>query len=220
VTVGRLLGAIAGIVTLAVAYWWRKNPSACPYSQRFWVMAPHPGITRKRLLEILEPRAGERILEVGPGTGYYAIPVADRLDGGTLAVFDIQQEMLDHTEREAARRGITNLEPALGDAQALPYDSDIFDAAYLVTVLGEIPDQDAALRELGRVVRPGGRLVVGELFGDPHMVTLRKLQQRAEQAGFAFERRLGTALAYFARFRAPAQSAAHAGETTAVAKSG
>jgi ubiquinone/menaquinone biosynthesis C-methylase UbiE len=216
----RALLALAGIATLAAAYWWRKNPSACPYNQRFWVMAPHPGITRKRMLAILEPSAGERILEIGPGTGYYAIPVAEHLPGGTLAVFDIQQEMLDHVKREADKRGITNVEPTLGDAQALPYDDGSFDAAYLVTVLGEIPDQDAALSEVARVIRPGGRLVVGELFGDPHMVTLKKLRERAERRGLRFERRLGTPLAYFARFEAPMQRAgATGGATAAVTKS-
>jgi hypothetical protein len=50
-------------------------------------------------------------------------------------------------------------------------------------------------------VRPGGRLVIGELFGDPHMVTLGTLRERAERAGFTYERRLGTPLAYFARLR-------------------
>jgi ubiquinone/menaquinone biosynthesis C-methylase UbiE len=195
----RLLGLVT-IAVLVVSYWWRKNPSACPYNQRFWVMAPHPGITRKRMLEILGPDTGERVLEIGPGTGYYSIPVAEHLPGGTLSVFDIQQEMLDHVKREADKRGITNIEPTLGDAQALPYGDDSFDAAYLVTVLGEIPDQDAALRELSRVIRPGGRLVVGELFGDPHMVTLGKLRERAERQGLRFQNRLGSPLAYFARF--------------------
>ena len=38
---------------VAAALWWRRNPSACPYSQRFWVEAPHPFITRERLLEAL-----------------------------------------------------------------------------------------------------------------------------------------------------------------------
>jgi len=49
-----------------------------------------------------------------------------------------------------------NIEPMLADARTLPFEDDSFDGAYLVTVLGEIPDQDAALRELRRVVRSGG----------------------------------------------------------------
>jgi ubiquinone/menaquinone biosynthesis C-methylase UbiE len=196
------LGAAGAVV--AVALRWRHNPSACPYSQRFWVEAPHPFITRPRLREILEPRDGERILEVGPGTGYYALEVAEWIaPGGTLAVFDLQQDMLDHTMRRAAERDVANVEPTQGDARELPYPDASFDAAYLVTVLGEIPDQDAALRELRRVLKPEGRLVVGELFGDPHMVTFGRLRERAEAAGLRFDRRLGGPLGYFARF-APA----------------
>ena len=189
-------GAIVG-----VSYWWRKNPSACPYNQRFWVQAPHPGITRKRLIAALEPAPGERILEIGPGTGYYTFDVAERLGEGTLEIFDIQQEMLDHVMREAGRRGVTNVTPTLGDAQALPFEDNSIDGAVLVTVLGEIPDQEQALREIARVLRPGGRLVVGELFGDPHMVTTGKLTERASRAGLELEQRLGSPLAFFARLR-------------------
>jgi ubiquinone/menaquinone biosynthesis C-methylase UbiE len=197
----RTLLGLAGAGVLGVALWWRKNPSACPYSQRFWVQAPHPFITRKRLLEILDPRPGERVLEIGPGTGYYTFDVAGRLDGGSLEAFDIQQEMLDHVMREAERRGVQNVRATRGDAQALPFAESTLDGAYLTTVLGEIPDQDAALREIARVLKPGGRLVVGELFGDPHMVTSGALRERAERAGLTFERQLGGPLAYFARFR-------------------
>jgi ubiquinone/menaquinone biosynthesis C-methylase UbiE len=200
---GRALSWAAVLGVLGVALWWRKNPSACPYSQRFWVDAPHPFITRRRLLEILAPSPGERVLEIGPGTGYYSLDVASGLDGGTLTIFDIQQEMLDHVLRKAGERGVPNIEAKLGDAQQLPYPDASFDGAYLVTVLGEIPDQDAALREVTRVLRPGGRLVVGELFGDPHMVTLASLRRRADAAGIQFEHRLGSPLAFFARFRKP-----------------
>jgi ubiquinone/menaquinone biosynthesis C-methylase UbiE len=111
--------------------------------------------------------------------------------------------MLDHVMREAERRGVTNVRSTLGDAQNLPFDDDAFDAAVLVTVLGEIPDQEQALREVARVLRPGGRLVVGELFGDPHMVTSGKLRARAADAGLGFERRIGSPLAFFARFETP-----------------
>ena len=191
---------LAALGTVAAAFWWRRNPSACPYNQRFWVQAPHPFITRSRLLEALALAPDERVLEIGPGTGYYTFDMAAALPAGQVDVFDIQQEMLDHVIREAGRRGVTNVRPTLGDAQNLPFDDDTFDAAVLVTVLGEIPDQEQALREIARVLRPGGRLVVGELFGDPHMVTSGKLRDRAGGAGLGFERRLGNPLAFFERF--------------------
>lgn len=171
--------------------------------QRFWVEAPHPLITRGKLGEILELVPGERVLEVGPGTGYYTPGLAERLGPqGSVEVLDIQQEMLDHTIRTVRERGLWNVSATRADARELPYDDGSFDAAVLVTVLGEIPEPDTALRELARVLRPGGRLVVGELLGDPHYVTLGSLQRRAEDAGLAFERRVGPKLGYFARFRA------------------
>ncbi len=197
-----LLGAAAAVG--GAALWWRRNPSACPYGQRFWIQAPHPLITRGRLREILEPTPGERILEVGPGTGYYTLDVAEWIQpGGTLDILDLQQEMLDHTMRRVAERGLTNVTPTRSDATAMPYDDASFDAAYLTTVLGEIPDQEAALRELARVLKPGGRLVVGELLGDPHYVRLAPLRLRASGAGLHYERRLGRAPGYFALFVKP-----------------
>jgi SAM-dependent methyltransferase len=197
----RLLAGI-GLAVAAGALWTRKHPSACPYATRFFVEGPHPGIPRGRLLEALAPQPGEQLLEIGPGTGYYSLDVASRLDAGKLAVFDIQQKFLDHTVRAGRERGLSNIEPMQGDARHLPYADESFDGAYLVTVLGEIPDQDAALRELYRVLKPSGRLVVGETFvGDPHVVALGGLRERAERAGLRFEQRLGSPLGYFARFR-------------------
>jgi SAM-dependent methyltransferase len=194
-----LLGGAAAVA--GAALWWRKNPSACPYTQRFWVEAPHPLITRDRLREILEPKAGERILEVGPGTGYYTLDVAEWVKpDGQVDILDIQQEMLDHTMLRAGERGLSNINPTRADATAMPYDDGTYAAAILVTVLGEVPDQDAALRELARVLKPGGRLIAGELLGDPHYVRLAPLRLRTSGAGLSYESRVGSALGYFARF--------------------
>jgi len=186
----------------AAAWWWRENPSACPYGQRFWVEAPHPFITRDRLREALGPVPGETILEVGPGTGYYTLDAARWLQpGGTLHIYDLQREMLDHTLDRARAAGVDGIVPRQGDAQDLPYEEDAFDAAYLVAVLGEVPDPHAALRELARVLKPQGRLVVGELFGDPHMVTEASLRRMGRAAGLRFERRVGPVFGYFGVLR-------------------
>jgi ubiquinone/menaquinone biosynthesis C-methylase UbiE len=201
----RLRGALAaaGLATLGAALWWRRNPSACPYGQRFWVEAPHPLITRSRLRETLGPAAGERLLEIGPGTGYYTLEMAGWVQpGGTVEIFDLQQEMLDHTMDRARERGIVNVVPTQGDATGLPYEDASMDAVVLTAVLGEIPDGDAALREIRRVLRPGGRLVVGELFGDPHFTTFASLRRRCEAAGLTPDGRSGNWFGYFARFRA------------------
>ncbi len=191
----------AGAVAIGVLR-LRKNPSACPYEQRSWSQLPRPFITPDQL-EILSPRRGERILEIGPGTGHYSLHVAEWLaPDGALAILDLQQKMLDHTMRQARERGIINICATRGDATALPYPDDSFDAAYLVTTLGEIRDQGDALREMPRVIEPGGRLVVGEILLDPDWVSPGKLVAQAEGEGLRLESRVGRAFAYFARFAA------------------
>lgn len=195
-------GALAGVG--AAALWWRKNPSACPYSQRFWVEAPHPIITRSRLRAVLRPRLAERILEVGVGTGYYSLDLAEWVGGGgSVELFDLQQEMLDHVMERAAERGIENLVPTQGDATALAYDEGSMDAVVLITVLGEIPDRAAAVGEIARVLRPGGRLVVGELFGDPHFTTPREVERLGRKAGLVIEGRSGPWIGSFTLLRKP-----------------
>lgn len=194
-----LLGAAAA-ATLAAALWWRKNPSACPYGQRFWVEAPHPIITRERLRAVLRPEPGERLLEIGVGTGYYSLDLAEWVGPeGTLELFDLQREFLDHVMRGAGERGLRSLVPAQGDATALPYEDASMDAAILTAVLGEIPDSARALREIHRVLKPTGRLVVGELFGDPHFTTRKSLQRLGAAAGLGLTELSGNWLGYFAR---------------------
>jgi len=194
-----LLGAAAGGI-LAAALWWRKNPSACPYGQRFWVEAPHPIVSRKRLREVLRPTPGERLLEIGPGTGYYSLDMAEWVGpDGKVELFDLQREFLDHVMRAASERGLANLTPTQGDATDLPFEDASVDAVILTAVLGEIPDSIAALSEIRRVLRPDGRLVVGELFGDPHFTTLATLKAKAGDAGLNYREHSGNWFGYFAR---------------------
>ena len=190
-----------------VGLWLRRHPGAVPYGARFFLALPRRRLHWRQLVDRLQLDGGERLLEVGPGTGYYSLPVAASLENGTLEVLDVRPEFAEHVRRRAQAASIDNIRATVGDGSILPYADDSFDAGFLVTVLGEIPDQEAALRELLRVLRPGGHLIVGESLasGDPHHVSFHTLKARAEAAGFGFEARDGGALAYWATFRVPAR---------------
>ena len=194
--------AAAVVAWSALRAWAALRPMAFPYFGRAILDLPRPGITRRGLLEILEPAAGERILEVGPGTGYYTPSVAARLQpGGVVEIVDVRQSFLDHTAARARSHGLGNVVATLADGGSLPFADNCFDAAYLVTVLGELPDPQAALRDLARVLKPSGRLVVGEIAIDPDFHRRGRLVARARTAGLRPDRTTGGPLAYFARFR-------------------
>jgi len=153
---------------------------------------------------VLAPQPGERILELGPGTGYYTLDLAGWVDGGTIEIFDLQREMLDHAMGRARERGLGNVVPTQGDATELPYEDASMDAVVLTAVLGEIPDREAAMGEIDRVLRPGGRLVVGELLGDPHFTSPGEVERLGRGAGLVLEERSGPWVGFFARLRKPA----------------
>ena len=196
--------ALAALLSRALSL---KNPGPFPYSLRWVLLLPRITDSPEHLRKLLEPRSGERVLEIGPGIGMHALRLAPcLLPGGTLDVLDVQKEMLDHLTRRAVKAGITNIVPTQCDARKMPYRDNSFDAAYLIGVLGEIPERRLALRELKRVLRQNGRLVVGEVFFDPDFVSLAVLQEEARQAGLVFERSLGPRLYYLACFRASSVS--------------
>jgi ubiquinone/menaquinone biosynthesis C-methylase UbiE len=191
---------ITGAAAVAAAAWWWADSAPYPYAQHWLLDLPLPFLTNRRLDALLAAKPGERVLEIGPGTGLQALHVAGVLgSAGRLDIVDIQQPMLDHVTRRAATKTTGPIVPARADARHLPFDDASFDAAYLVTVLGEIPDPGAAMREMRRVLKPGGRLVVGE-FADRHYVPLVTLLGYANDAGLRPSAWLGPPLAYFARF--------------------
>lgn len=192
------LGVVGGGVL--ARRWSRLYPAPMPHAMRWVLHLSHPGLSPRALHRVLEPRPGERMLEIGPGIGHHALPTAAALGpDGRLDVLDVQPAMLADLERRAGQRGLGNIHYAEGDAQHLPYPDATFDAAYLVTVLGEIPRPDLALAELRRVVRKGGRVVIGELFLDPDYVAPARLRELARSAGLTFVRQAGSRFSYFGR---------------------
>lgn len=104
--------------------------------------------------------------------------------------------MLEPHDAPRSRTRIAGIMPRRGDAQALPYPD--FDAAHTI-VRAEGPDRDAALRELARVLKPGGRGVVGGAIRRSPPGAVRGLTDRARAAGFSYERRVGGRLGCYAR---------------------
>jgi ubiquinone/menaquinone biosynthesis C-methylase UbiE len=193
-----ITGAGAGLAVAGVAAWWFTDSAPYPYAQRALLDLPLPFLTNRRLDAMLAARPGERMLEIGPGTGLQSLHVASQLgETGRLDIVDIQRPMLDHVTRRDTSGVIVATQ---ADARELPFGEGVFDAVYLVTALGEIPDPGAVLREVRRVVRPGGRLIVGEFF-DRHFVSLVRLLREANAADLEFAAVIGPPFAYFARLR-------------------
>jgi demethylmenaquinone methyltransferase/2-methoxy-6-polyprenyl-1,4-benzoquinol methylase len=109
----------------------------------------------------------ERVLDVGAGTGVSTAELAQ--DGGYAVGADLSLGML-----AAGRRARPSVPLLAGDALALPFPDACFDAVTSSFALRNVVDPDAALRELRRVTRPGGRLVVCE-FSRPTNPAFRRL---------------------------------------------
>ena len=110
------------------------------------------------MLDMLALRPGERVVDVACGTGLVSLRMAEAVDkGGVVVGTDISGEMVGAARRIAAERGVGNARFERGDAEALPFEDGIFDAAACALGLMYVPDPVRALREMRRVLRPGGK---------------------------------------------------------------
>jgi ubiquinone/menaquinone biosynthesis C-methylase UbiE len=139
----------------------------------------------RKTLEFIGLRPGMTVLELGPGPGYYTIE-ASRLvsPNGRVLCLDLQPGMLELLAPRLANSAVANAEMAVADATQLPVADGSVDLAFLITVLGEVPEPEAALAELRRVLKPGGVLAFGESLGDPDYVFQGTLRRLCQTAGF------------------------------------
>jgi len=180
---------------LVARAWWdrlggRLKPGPYPFAHAALLESPLRQIfdNPRRVLDASDLKPGQRVLEIGPGTGYYSVEVARRIGrGGRLTCLDIQREMLREARRRLHAADSEGAQFVQGDAERLPFASGSFDHAILVGVLGEVPDRSLALQEIRRVLRPGGRLSVAEILPDPDFITLGTLRHELRAAGFVEE---------------------------------
>lgn len=124
-------------------------------------LAPEILRQRMRTLELLAPQAGETALDAGCGVGLLSEPLALELGPtGRLIGVDLTAEVLEKARARCAPFG--NARFLEGGVEALPLESATVDLAACTQVLLYVPDVPKALRELHRVLKPGGRLVVVE----------------------------------------------------------
>jgi arsenite methyltransferase len=109
-------------------------------------------------------RQGERVVDCGSGAGVDSL-VGARLVGpeGRVIGVDMTPEMLDKARRAAVAAGLTNVEFREGLLEALPVDDGWADVVISNGVLNLVPDKGAALSEIARVLRPGGRLQLADI---------------------------------------------------------
>lgn len=135
---------------------------------------------------------GMRVLDIGPGNGRYTVAAAQRVGPtGHVVAVDIEPKMMPRVRQRAAAANVTQLDPLVASAHDLPFADATFDAATMITVMGEIPDPVRALSTVRRVLRPGGTLACSELFVDPDYPLARTLQTWAASAGLRLKQRIG-----------------------------
>jgi len=177
----------------------------CPYKYRWLLSNPvrrlfHP---LEKTLDAFGLPPGGRVLELGAGSGYFSVGEARRLaPDGRLLCLDLQPEMARYLRRRLDREGAGNADVVIGDGLNLPLEAGCVDGAFLVTVLGELPDRRRALAELWRVLREGGVLSITESLPDPHYRRERSVRSECEAGGFRFRQIVRRPLGFTLNFAA------------------
>ena len=201
-----ILGAAAALVIGSL--WWRRESLRrqlpCPAWLAWLLENPIMDTIAgtQTILDRIGVRDGEHLLDVGSGPGRLAIPAALRAGPkGMVTAVDIQPEMLARLRQRAAQAGITHIDLRRMDISAEnELGTGSYDRAWMVTVLGEIPNKASALRNIHRALKPGGTLSITEILPDPHYQRFSTVLNLAQSAGFEPTQHWGSFLSFTQNF--------------------
>lgn len=200
--------ATGGVVVLIVAVRLAaRRPAPCP-SRFSWLVEHDNPVARTNraaaIVEHLDVQPGMAVLDVGCGPGRVTIPLARRVGpAGSVVAMDVQPGMLERARHKAEAAGLANIRFLRAGAGEGGLECGVFDRALLVTVLGEIHDRQAALREIYGALKPGGVLSVGELACDPHFQARGNVLAMAGAVGFREKARFGNRFAFTLNLEKP-----------------
>ena len=198
-----LLFIVIGLV-LVIWFGWRflsrRHTLPCPSWLSWMVERDNPFTKVNRaatIIKHLKLEPGMTVLDVGCGPGRLSVPVAKHVGTtGKVVAMDIQKGMLNRAREKAKAANLTNiqfLQAGIGENK-LPHNT--FDRILLVTVLGEIPNQHAALEEIYSALKPRGILSVTEIIFDPHFHRSSTAIRLASNVGFQKKALYGNRIAY------------------------
>ncbi len=119
---------------------------------------------RRKTVKALSLGPGSRVLDLATGTADLALLVARSEPGAHVVGLDPSERMLEVGRKKVSREKFEDrIELVVGDAQKLPFPSRSFDGICMAFGIRNVPDRGAALREMNRVTRPGGRIAILEL---------------------------------------------------------
>jgi ubiquinone/menaquinone biosynthesis C-methylase UbiE len=155
-----------------------------------------------RVIDYLTIREGMKILEVGPGSGFFTFELAKFAGpSGHVYAVDIEPKMVRLLEKRIKRERIGNISAKAASAYEIPLPNNSVDLGFMGGVLGEIPDKQKALREMQRVLRKEGLLAVMECLIDPDYPRRKTVRGWFEDAGCELAGSYGSAFLYALTFR-------------------
>jgi len=205
-----VLIALAIIIILALRFASRRYTIPCPVWMKGFLDIPFTrGVSARTLRTIhrLDLSPGMNVLDAGCGPGRLTLPIAEKVGPeGEVTAIDIQQGMLGEAQERAREANLTNIRFLRIGAGEGKLECNYFDRVVLVTVLGEIPDREAALQEIFEALKPGGILLVEETLPDPHFQTRNTVRGLTGAAGFIEKEFFGNRFSYTVTLKKPSGS--------------